>query len=351
MNINTQKKFSDYFGKTINYIEELLLPPCNIDPKRLDGGNALIRIIAISCVLLLHHYSYLKPWISEAKLVSSFTYCCFWAIPAFVCISGKQLPIQIPYPIFYRKKVYRILIPTIFWSIIFSLFVYFKSKFTLKEIFESYLNCCPFYHLWFMYMLCGLYILAPFCSIIIKKVPFFYLIPIGFLIMLKPNIWNNPPWQYPLLLSLPYVFIFLIGGHISRLHITQRIGLLSCFVALLYLLFMAGIPFLNLDKTSQYPFPHYLSYFSQLGGISITLSFLWLGTYFPIHTKMVLFKISQLVYGVSFIHPIFIKISMKFITSESINTVSFLLIFMINWFISFFIVACFKKIKFLQQIV
>ena len=350
MNIDHHTKFTDYFGKTIHYID-LLLPPCNIDPKRLDGGNALIRIIAISCVLLLHHYSYLKPWISETKLVSSFTYCCFWAIPAFVCISGKQLPIQIPYPVFFRKKVYRILIPTIIWSIIFSLYLFFKSKYTLKEICDSYLNCCPFYHLWFMYMLCGLFILAPFCSILIKKVPFFYLIPIGFLIMLKPNVWDNPLWHYPLLLSLPYVFIFLTGGHISRLHLTKRIGLLSCFVALGYLLFMGGIPFLNIDEMSQYPFSHYLGFFSQLGGISITLSFLWLGTYFPIHTKVVLFKISQLVYGVNFIHPIIIKTSMKLIHSESINTGLFLLIFIINWFISFFIITCFKKIKFLQQIV
>ena len=72
---------------------------------------------------------------------------------------------------------------------------------------------------------------------------------------------------------------FLTGGHISRLHLTKRIGLLSCFVALGYLLFMGGIPFLNIDEMSQYPFSHYLGFFSQLGGISITLSFLWLGTY------------------------------------------------------------------------
>ena len=349
MNTNIKKKFSDYFGKTINYID-LLLPPCNIDPKRIDGGNAFVRIIAISFVLLLHHYTYLKPWISCSKIVSSFTYCCFWAVPAFVCISGKQLPIQTTYQTFYRKKVYRILIPTIFWSVIFSLFLFFKSKIPLKDILESYLYCCPFYHLWFMYMLCGLYVLAPFCSILIKKTPFVCLIPIGILFMIKPNIWDNPPWQYPLFLSIPYVFIYLTGGYISRIHITKKIGLLSCFAAVLCLLFMGGIPFLNLDKTSQYPFSHYLSFFSQLGGISITLSFLWLGTYLPINIKVRLFKISQLVYGVSFIHPIIITSTLKIIDFESLNTISFFIIYMINWLLSFYIVTYCKRIKILQQL-
>ena len=201
-----------------------------------------------------------------------------------------------------------------------------------------------------MYMLCGLYVLAPFCSILIKKFPFVCLIPIGILIVIKPNVWDNPPWQYPLLFSIPYVFVFLTGGYISRTHITRRIGLISCFVAVLCLLFMGGIPFLKLDKMSQYPFSHYLSFFSQLAGISITLSFLWLGTYLSFNTKVRLFKISQLVYGVYFIHPIVITLFLKLIHLESINTISFFIIYIINWFLCFYIVTYCKRIKILQQL-
>ena len=352
MNTSYHKKYSDYLHKTIDIIN-LLLPPCNLDPKQIDGGNSLIRILAISCVLLIHLHTYLKPWISFDQLISCCTYCCFWAVPAFVCLSGKQIPIQIPYQTFYKKKFYRIFIPTIFWSIIFSLFLIFKSKYSLKSIFISYLNCGPFFHLWFMYMLCGLYLLAPFCSIFIIKIPFLYLIPFAIIIMFKPTIWDNPPWRYSLLLSLPYIFMFITGGLISRLHITKKIGLLSCFSALLYLLFMVGVAtvFLNSKQAPQYPFFHYLSFFGYWGGTSLTVSLLWLGTFLTHNTKVILFKFSQLVFGVYFIHPIVISFLIKLINFKSLNTISFFFIYFIYWLLCFIIVICLKKIKFLQQFI
>ncbi|MBQ4497473.1 MAG: hypothetical protein II973_08225, partial [Spirochaetaceae bacterium] len=41
-------------AKKLAYSINLLLPPCHLRPDQLDGGNSIIRIVAISCVLLIH---------------------------------------------------------------------------------------------------------------------------------------------------------------------------------------------------------------------------------------------------------------------------------------------------------
>ena len=335
-------------AKKLAYSINLLLPPCHLRPDQLDGGNSIIRIVAISCVLLIHLRTYLNQYVQDLFPINSCCSCCFWAVPAFICLSGKLIPIQIPYKLFYKKSFNKIFLPTIFWSIVFSVFVFFRSEHSMKAIINNFMNSRPFFHLWFMFMLCGLYLLAPICSVLIKKIPFVYLLPLMFLVMFKPEIWDSPPWCYPLLISLPYISLFMTGSLISHTRITKNIGLFSTLAAICYLLFMGIIiPFYS-HRIAQYPFHHYLGFFAYWGGTSITIAFLWLGTFIPNNMKVILFKISQLVYGVYFIHPLFM-ILIKQIKFKSLNCLSFCFIYIITWLICFICTICCKKIPLLQR--
>ena len=93
-----------------------------------------------------------------------------WAVPVFVMMSGYLLlDPERDYTLgsFYKKRAARILVPLVFWSVFFAAFSLVLGTIDhqpagLKEIGLSILNGKPFYHLWYLYMLVGLYLFAPF---------------------------------------------------------------------------------------------------------------------------------------------------------------------------------------------
>lgn len=348
MDTNVKYFLNIFIKKIIHYIN-ILLPPCHLKPDQLDAGNSIIRILAISCVILIHIKTYFNQWINDIFPINCCCSCCFWAVPAFICLSGKSIPIQIPYKQFYKKAIHKIFLPTIFWSFVFSAIIFINSGHAMRSIINNFLTSRPFFHLWFMFMLCGLYLLAPLCSILIKKIPFGYLLPLMFIVMIKPDIWDLPPWCYPLLISLPYIFLFMTGSLITHSRITNNIGLFSCLAACCYLLFMGIIIPNYSNKILQYPYHHYLGFFGYWGGTSITIGVLWLGTFIPNNIKVLLFKISQLVYGVYFIHPLAIILLIKLVKFKSLNFPSFCFVYVATWSICFISTIVCKKIPLLQR--
>ena len=93
-----------------------------------------------------------------------------WCIPVFVMISGALLldPSKAETSsIFYRKRLLRILIPLIFWSIIYLINSWSQGNLGYGqgvwwEIAKRLLLGKPGYHLWYLYMICGLYFFTPF---------------------------------------------------------------------------------------------------------------------------------------------------------------------------------------------
>ena len=87
-----------------------------------------------------------------------------WAVPVFVMISGALfLGRDIPLKRLYGKNILRIFIALYFWSFIYVLYGYMKGA-KLRWIIEEFIF--GHYHLWFLYMLIGLYIIVP----VVKKI-------------------------------------------------------------------------------------------------------------------------------------------------------------------------------------
>jgi surface polysaccharide O-acyltransferase-like enzyme len=126
-----------------------------------------LRIFAIFGVLMIH---------ASAPLVSSFEKngelafwignlfdgISRWSVPVFFMISGALLlPKQDDFKTFYMKRMSKILIPFVGWSFLYVLYSHFvlhnSGKSIIKTLFDK-----PFYHLWFVYALLGLYVITPF---------------------------------------------------------------------------------------------------------------------------------------------------------------------------------------------
>jgi len=129
------------------------------------------RIIAIFAVIFLHSAAGVLVendigttswWMGNIydSLVS-------WCVPVFVMISGALLlnpDKKEDLNTFYRKRLSRVFIPFIFWSIFFLIIrCAANCKLpTMKYLATNILSGKPYYHMWFLYMIMILYLFTPF---------------------------------------------------------------------------------------------------------------------------------------------------------------------------------------------
>ena len=139
--------------------------------SRRDRTLDIIRIVACLMVVLMH-----SPLPSENAVgpflcaLSYFTAPC---IGLFFMVSGALLlPVRTGYVAFIRKRFTKIVIPTLFWSVVYILLnIYFsESEINILQCLTS----IPFSAqgngvLWFMYTLAGLYLIAPILSAWLEK--------------------------------------------------------------------------------------------------------------------------------------------------------------------------------------
>ena len=135
---------------------------------RLD----LLRIIAIVAVIWLHVSGEVvvgEPGPGDAEwwvgnLADAFSR---WCVPLFVMASGALIlsrrPDIAPWD-FYRRRAARILVPTLFWTIVFLGVRAIGDGAPVRSLVISVLRGTPYYHLWFLYMIAGLYVAAPLIS-------------------------------------------------------------------------------------------------------------------------------------------------------------------------------------------
>jgi len=142
------------------------------------------RVVAVFAVVFLHvslevvfgaEIGSFNWWVGN--IYNSFVR---WCVPLFVMISGfllldpeKNEDIKT----FYAKRVSRILIPLVFWSVFFSIYTFLKGMMlrgehiTLLSLGKNILQGVPYGHMWFLYMILGLYLITPFFRKLVKALP------------------------------------------------------------------------------------------------------------------------------------------------------------------------------------
>lgn len=169
-------------------------------------------------------------------------------VPLFVMISGYLLlPMKTGIVQFFKKRIIRVIYPFILWCIIYALYYVFKNGDTWKDFILNILNIPVNFgtevgHLWFIYMILGLYILTPIISPWLEQcskkqlqaylalwgltncLPYIHLV---FPSVLGECFWNPSP--------MLYYFTGFVGYYILGFYI-KRYGAISTLKSLLLII-------------------------------------------------------------------------------------------------------------------
>ena len=212
------------------------------------------RVLATVCVVLLHVassalYKYNQVpnfhwWIGN--VYDSFVR---FSVPLFLMITGTLLlGKQYAYPIFLKRKVLRILLPFVFWTAIYIVYNFieppqFNGKLASQSNFWWILQQAKngsSYHLWYMYMLLGIYITIPLFANIIAKVrklylELFLLIWVLF-ISLSASYTSNSNFEWNLWYYMGYLGYVVLGYYLSTINTKSKrilsIAVVTFFIGL-----------------------------------------------------------------------------------------------------------------------
>jgi surface polysaccharide O-acyltransferase-like enzyme len=100
----------------------------------------------------------MREW-GSAVMVVSFTK---WAVPVFVMLSGALLlaPKSEDLGDFYRRRFSRVGVPLVFWSAAYLALLAVAGT-PPAELLERFIGGRPYYHLFFLFVITGLYLITP----------------------------------------------------------------------------------------------------------------------------------------------------------------------------------------------
>jgi surface polysaccharide O-acyltransferase-like enzyme len=201
-------------------------------PAPRDLRLDLLRVVAIVVVIWLHvsgEVVVAEPgprdpewWVGNVADAFS-----RWCVPLFVMASGALLlqqrsdlaPLE-----FYRRRAARVALPTLVWTLVYLAVRYIDDGASAPSLVISVVRGTPYYHLWFLYMIVGLYVVAPIISRLRSTSPpgfMLAVIVLAFLIASAESLVANVAdgeRAYTFLAMWPsYLGYFLVGDYLWRL--------------------------------------------------------------------------------------------------------------------------------------
>lgn len=244
-----------------------------------ENNLDLLKILACIMVIIIHVSAYYV--LSYEKTGGSyFTIGNLWdsfarpAVPIFILLAGKyalsnEKNIEIDY--YYKKILKNIYIPTFIYSSLYFVYSYFLIiiKYILNfEIKDKYspvkklIIGVPFYHLWYLYMAIGLYLLVPFLirlrikigEKIFRNIGIFFIF-LGFVTLLLQNyleqidFYNREDilkylryfWIFNQFKFINYLGYFMLGYSLKDKKINFKVGIIGTLISLLVMFFVVEV--------------------------------------------------------------------------------------------------------------
>lgn len=203
--------------------------------RTVDGRLAyadLLRVLATIAVVVLHISA---GWLGQAAVGSAeWTVLCTydalvrWSVPMFVMLSGAFLldpKKSVNLRDIFFKYILRVLVALLVWGSFYALLDYGHSNwhFTwagIKSAFGYVLRSQTHYHLWFLYMIIGLYLVTPILRAFVRgasRGTFHWFFAVTFVVCsLLPTLQNLWPSQTALPMAwLDKLDIHLVLGYVG----------------------------------------------------------------------------------------------------------------------------------------
>lgn len=209
--------------------------------KTRNYGLDILRVLACYLVIQVHTGEFYYIGANSTVLTGNAPFwvgilnsICRISVPLFVMISGYLLlPVKEEMGQFFKKRFTRVLIPFVVWCMLYAIYFALKGQTDWTQAGINILHIPLNFgvevgHLWYVYMLIGLYLFAPIISPWVagasrKNMQFFLLLwavtlCIPYIHLIYPQIlgecyWNHTPLFYYFSGFLGYL---LLGAYIKK---------------------------------------------------------------------------------------------------------------------------------------
>lgn len=334
----------------------------------------LLRIIGSIGIIMIHVTAF--NWYSNKvdfnwQVNNSLNLLSHWAIPLFIFISGHIfLGLKKDFTIkdFYLKYIPNLILIILIWGIIYGFYQYNNFSIQIfKNILKDIITGKAFIHLWYLYMLIGLYVVTPILKIFVNKASkseFLYYLFISTLIMIIiPHFFSI--WKFRAFESLfnslyieifnGYVYYYMLGGFMFKYDFTSKqkklIYLLTVSITIITIAFT--ILMSNYNEIATTYFSGTFSPISLMLLLSIFLLSKKVTSNIKANNLTILKEISSLTMGIYLIHFYIVNLfGYNGLNSNFINPIIgapliAIIIFTISLIVSFVI----SKVPFLKFII
>lgn len=291
-----------------------------------------LRVMAAFAVVVLHlasqNWYLVEPGTYEWHAFSVYDAFVRWAVPVFAMISGALFIGGFPKKLerIFKKNIVRIVTAFTFWSAVYALWDLLSGKAGWKNAVREFVEGPT--HLWFLFMIAGLYLLVPFLQKIAendKLIEYFAVLSLLFTFglpyavtvlslyfekagMIAGGYLKNIEFSF----TAGYVSYFVLGYYFSRKNVGKKMRLV------LYLLGIAGLTvtifaaqiFSVSEKTACSTFHACMSLNVMLTSIALFLFIKYDGKIRNAShkTKEGLRKLSEYSFGAYLVHILVIKL-------------------------------------------
>jgi surface polysaccharide O-acyltransferase-like enzyme len=281
------------------------------------------KILSAFIVVFLHESANVISGLQDINstnwwIANTFDSISRWCIPIFVMISGMLLldtTKDEPILVFYRKRVSRIFIPLVFWTLFFLLFRYFGEYFvkgthpSIGSLTNSVLAGEPYFHMWYLYMIIGLYLFTPFFRRVVRqlsdnKLWFLFSVLLAFsmigtfYISYYTNI--SLPATFKFVFYIPY---FFAGYLINKTKFNPPGWIL--YVTFILSVVFTGLGYHSSQLGGTYNSSNYFYNYLSITVVPMSISVIFLLKRFtiPIINSAISNKLALLSFGIYLIHP------------------------------------------------
>ncbi len=172
-----------------------------------------------------------RAWASAVALETATR----WSVPLFVMVSGMLLltgkTVEESPLVFYRRRAARIAIPLVAWTLFYRLYLeHTGPQASFLEHVQAIYSGQPYYHLYFLFVIGGLYLIAPFLARVVNDMSQRQLGLLSAGTLVLGFLWMGvPPWlpgtgANAFSLFAPYVGFFLAGRWLGRAKLDRELA-------------------------------------------------------------------------------------------------------------------------------
>ncbi len=292
--------------------------------KEEIGYLNFLKIFATLAVIMIHVFSPIVSFhsnsLSDNEIIIGkiIRFLWQWSVPIFVMVTGSLLlrtDKNIQYNIVLKHYIPRIIYALFLFGIPFAWLeiVSNENTFNIFQLFNAFKNVLTgnlWDHMWYLYMIIGLYLFIPVIKIFLnnaKKNDIIYILFILFIFLslmkfVKEIFGFSLGIQFPI--NSVYLFYLILGYYLSTIENRNKI---IPFVFILFpiciniLLAYNLIPYMTLENSFHYDSPLVVSM-----AIGIFMFFKRIK-----NDNKILKELAHLTFGVYLVHPLFINIIYK----------------------------------------